>query len=127
MRTDLLTLQFESCFIKAMKKELARVIFSGLFLFIFFVKMVISIAPLIVKHCDKKSINAVIMQLEIENNTKESDQAKEKVEKDYVNPLKFLVLDSRFTQSLESKTPTFNDMGHKQSFYPAVPTPPPNC
>ncbi|MBC7915560.1 MAG: hypothetical protein H7Y07_15725, partial [Pyrinomonadaceae bacterium] len=65
-----------------MTKEIAKKLFSILFLSIFLLKMVISVAPLIISHFDKQAVNAVIMQLEIENNAKSND-AKESAVKEY--------------------------------------------
>lgn len=53
-----------------------------MFLFIFFAKMVISVAPMITVQFDSDVVNAVIMQLEIENHsTKGADQVKDSLHK----------------------------------------------
>jgi hypothetical protein len=109
-----------------MKKELARQLFSSIFLFIFFAKMVISIAPLIASHLDSRIVNAVIMQIEIETNAKTTDQAKDSIDKsEWLHGL------SKFNFSSPHAIITLNTFTlygnfHIQAFYPAVPTPPPN-
>ena len=87
--------------------------------------MVISVAPLIIAHLDSKTVNAVIMQLEIEH-PKGAD-AKETSVKEF---LAF----SSFAFSVPKPVLTFLTDGlnteqdrHLQAFYPSVPTPPPNC
>ena len=108
-----------------MKKEVGKIIFSYIFLTIFTVKMVISVAPLIISHFDKQAVNAVIMQIEIENNGKTSD-VKEIAVKEY-----FTLSSFRFTlvhpvQLILSSMISIDHDKHVQAFYPPVPTPPPN-
>lgn len=108
-----------------MYKEHIRKIASGLFLFIFFAKMVISVAPLLVLHFDEGSVRAVIMQIEIENN-ENTETVKEVVAKklwcnsgymySFLLPVQYLS---------KINFPAYN-YRHIQSFYPSVPTPPPN-
>jgi hypothetical protein len=111
-----------------MKKEFARKLFSHVFLFIFFAKMVISVAPLIAIHMDSEVVNAVIMQLEIESHSsKGTDQAKDSLNKgewlsgfgkfNFSRPLIDIALNHYI---LAGDYPI-------QAFYPSVPTPPPNC
>ncbi|MDP3467859.1 MAG: hypothetical protein Q8S11_05960 [Daejeonella sp.] len=111
-----------------MKKKFAKKIFSFVFLFIFFVKMVISIAPLIANQIDNRIVNAVIMQLEIETNaSKGVDQAKESPNKgEWLNGIFKFNLSSP-QNSLALKKYSTNSQFLIESFYPSVPTPPPNC
>ncbi len=111
-----------------MKKEFSKILFSYVFLTIFFAKMVISVAPLIAVHLDSGLVHAVIMQLEIENHsTKSSDSAKETLNKG-----EWLTGLSKFKFStpqvdIASSEHVFLRNYPIQAFYPSVPTPPPNC
>jgi hypothetical protein len=111
-----------------MKKEFARQLFSIIFLFIFFAKMVISIAPLVASHLDSKFMNAVIMQLEIENHpTKSTDQlAKDSLSKgECLNGFNKYNLDRPHIGISVNRYILMRE--HLiQAFYPSVPTPPPN-
>ena len=108
-----------------MKKGRCKLIFSILFLAIFTIKMVISVAPLILSHCDKKTVNAVIMQLEIENNAKTND-VKETSVKEYFTLSNFgFALLHPIQLTLTSMISVDHDK-HVQAFYPPVATPPPN-
>jgi len=111
-----------------MREGLVRSLFSIIFLFIFSVKMVISIAPLITIHLDTKIMNSVIMQLEIEtNSSKGSDQAK-----DSLNKGEWLSAYYKF--NFEESHALTDKTSHIQLadmlidiFYPRIPSPPPNC
>ncbi len=111
-----------------MKREFARKLFSIVFLFIFFAKMVISVAPLVADHMDSEVVNAVIMQLEIENHSaKGSEKAKDCIDKgDWLNGLnKYSFSRPQVVIALGSYV--FLRHSPIQAFYPSVPTPPPNC
>lgn len=103
-----------------------RKLASGLFLFIFLAKMVISIAPLVVNFADSEHVRAVILQLEIENHAKETDISKDKAAKDYCTSTKspFFVSTPLFHFFLMPPVEKHSDI---ESFYPSVPTPPPNA
>jgi len=111
-----------------MKKESARLIFGLVFLFIFFVKMVISIAPLLADHMDSEIVNAVIMQLEIEtNSSKGADQAKDSLTKG-----EWLSGFYKFNFEQPHKLIAYKEYialqdYHIEAFYPTIPSPPPNC
>lgn len=111
-----------------MKKESARQLFSIVFLFIFFAKMVISVAPLVADHMDSKIVNAVIMQLEIENHSaKGADKAKDCIDKgEWLNGFSKYNF-SRPQIAIASNAYAFLRHSPIQAFYPSVPTPPPNC
>lgn len=104
-----------------MFKEIAKKIFSTVFLFIFFAKMAISVAPLIIAHMDEKSVYSVIMQLEIEHQTPKGAEAKWE-EFQTLSQYNF----SQLPIELINNTVCSFDNSHVQSFYPSVPTPPPN-
>ena len=105
-----------------MFKEIAKKIFSTVFLFIFFAKMAISVAPLLIVSMDEESVYSVIMQLEIEHQTPKGAEAKwEQIQHahqfNFSRPLIGLVASNTFS----------SEDRHIQSFYPSVPTPPPNA
>lgn len=108
-----------------MTRELTRILFSSIFLFIFFAKIFIAVAPLIIEHFDRKSVNAVIMQLEIESETKDKNERTKAVKELYSFEKTVFIFTSLFNLneifSLDSRS-----KNHIQSFYPSVPTPPPN-
>ncbi len=111
-----------------MKKEFAKKLFSHVFLFIFFAKMVIAVAPLIAVHMNSEMVNAVIMQLEIENHSsKSADQAKDSLNKgEWLNGFsKFKFCNPQIDIALNQYVLLRNYP--IQAFYPSVPTPPPNC
>ncbi|MXV52728.1 hypothetical protein GS399_17280 [Pedobacter sp. HMF7647] len=107
-----------------MNSEAGRKYCSALFLFIFFVKMIASAAPLIASSFDKKAVNAVIMQLELENDSetvKKAPTAKE-INQDFQHFNFNLVHSVLILESIPEDAKI-----HVQAFYPSVPTPPPNC
>jgi len=108
-----------------MSKATAKKLFSILFLTIFFSKMVISIAPIIIAHFDPCSVNAVIMQLEIENDAKPTD-IKEMSVKEYLTVTSYSVPLVNPVLILTTMTGNDDHAKHLQPFYPSVPTPPPN-
>ena len=108
-----------------MSRAFARKLLSVLFLTIFFSKMVISIAPVIIAHFDPESINAVIMQLEIEDNAKPTD-VKEMSVKEYLTVTSYTIDFIRPVLILKSSLGNDDHAKHLQPFYPSVPTPPPN-
>ena len=100
-------------------------LFSWIFLFIFFMKMVITAAPLISDHLRADSLNAVIMQLEIEQETSK-EEVKLKAVNWYSHPAQAF---NFFDQPLELLMPAkaLDAEKHHRIFYPRVPTPPPNA
>jgi len=108
-----------------MYKAISRKLFSILFITVFFCKMVISIAPIIVAHFDPCSVNAAIMQLEIENETKPTD-IKEMSVKEYLTVTSFDLQLVHPVHILQVTSGNDDHAKHLQPFYPSVPTPPPN-
>ena len=108
-----------------MKPEIAKKLIGCLFLSVFFIKMVISIAPFIISHFDKKAVNAVIMQLEIEGDVKTND-VKENTVKEYFTLGNFGFSLLHPTQFILKSMLSADHDKHVQAFYPVVPTPPPN-
>ncbi|MBC7913913.1 MAG: hypothetical protein H7Y07_07305 [Pyrinomonadaceae bacterium] len=109
-----------------MQKERAIKLFSILFLSVFFMKMVISLAPLVIVHFDKQAVHAVIMQLEIENNAKSND-VKETSVKEYFTLSSFGLVLLHPTELILISMINVDHDKHVQAFYPPVPTPPPNA
>ena len=110
-----------------MKQAFAKQWFSFIFLSIFLVKMIISLAPLASIHLDSKIMSAVIMQLEIESNSGPVDQTKDSILKhEYLNGI--FNFNFEYAQYLISsrKYLAMQDF-HIESFFPSIPTPPPNC
>ena len=108
-----------------MKRERSIKRYSIIFLGVFFVKMALSAAPLIVSHFDKKTVNAVIMQLEIENNAKSND-VKETSAKEYFTLNNFGFISLHPTSIVLPEMIRVDHDKHVRAFYPSVPTPPPN-
>lgn len=109
-----------------MKRERSIKFYSIIFLGVFFVKMALSAAPLIISHFDKTTVNAVIMQLEIENHAKSKD-AKDTSVKEYFTLGNFGFTPLRSAMLLSADTIIGDQDEHIRAFYPSVPTPPPNC
>ena len=106
-------------------KLIFKKLFSCIFLFIFFVKILITLTPLITEHFDPKTMHAIIMQLEIEN-SKGEDTTKDSLKKEYVGEISLADF-SRFHHHSNSIEFTDDEDNHLRTFYPSVPTPPPNC
>lgn len=106
-----------------MRRFSAKKVFSIIFLAIFISKMVISVAPLVIAHIDSKSMNAVIMQLEIEH--PKSSDVKDSAIKEFLN---LNTLKIGYVSPVLVLMRVFIDdhTKHIRVFYPSVPTPPPN-
>ncbi|HEY0896075.1 MAG TPA: hypothetical protein VGE15_05945 [Sphingobacteriaceae bacterium] len=99
-------------------------LYSWIFLFIFFAKMVIAAAPLISDHLRADCLNAVIMQIEIEQEAKE--EVKGKGLQEYTLRIPTFVFAS--SSVLLHRGPLVQKRDrHLRTFYPSVPTPPPNA
>lgn len=102
-------------------------IYCYVFLSIFIVKMLISTAPVILD-LDSKVVNAAIMQLELENETKDNHSAKQmktflKSGTDYIHFNCFLT----FSSILNNTTSRYYiSKKYLKTYFPSVPTPPPN-
>lgn len=107
--------------ITIMFKEIINKALSGVFLFIFLVKMIISVAPVLIDDMDEKSVYTVIMQLEIEHESPKGAEAKwEEIQSLHQFSFALPAFDVlHFSVSSFVNNPV-------QSFYPSVPTPPPN-
>lgn len=111
-----------------MKKEFAKKLFSYVFLFIFFAKMAISVAPMVAIHMDSEIVNAAIMQLEIENHSaKSTDQVKDSLNKgEWLNGLSKFKFHNPHVDISSNRYILLRD-NPIRAFFPSVPTPPPNC
>ncbi len=110
------------------KKVIAEKIVSFIFVSIFFIKVFISAAPLILLHFDSKCVNAVIMQLEIESDSSKetSKEVKEGLVKgEWFDRMHHFNFSQPYTHLISPKH-ALRDMPHVQTFYPTVPTPPPS-
>lgn len=106
-----------------------RKIYSLLFSSIFFVKMVISIAPIYASFYDSKHVMAVILQLEIENHSGKSNSAdfsSENFSKEFATVVNWDIFLTPMRYLFIKQYILDDDISIK-SFYPSVPTPPPNC
>ncbi|GGG83804.1 hypothetical protein GCM10007415_16120 [Parapedobacter pyrenivorans] len=77
---------------------------------------------------DREAVLQVVLQLEIENNngkSGQSDQAKDVFAKGF-QLATYFSLQPPTDYTIESNFVS-NDAQHVCAFYPAVPTPPPNC
>ena len=110
-----------------MKKGMVKKLLGVIFLFVFFAKMTISVAPIVADHFDSNIINNVIMQLEIEHSsTKGAEQEKENSCKgEWVSDIKLYNFSLPLYYLCVKNGLSINE-GHIQSFYPPVPTPPPS-
>lgn len=99
------------------------------FISIFTAKMFISAAPVFIAHFDKDLINSVILQLEHEH-APETDTGKDKVKFLDYKPLEPYLVTTLLPPLHDfALTNAFFDHFKRYitSYYPAVPTPPPNC
>lgn len=112
-----------------MSTRIKRVIYAKLFFAIFFVKMLISTAPIFIHGFDREALLQVVLQLEIENNNGKSgssDQLKDIFAKDYTRSSVLFSLHPPIDMDTDANV-VINDARHIRAFYPSVPTPPPNC
>ena len=112
-----------------MSTEIARIKYAKLFFAIFFAKMVISTAPIFIHDFDREALLQVVLQLEIENNNGKSglgDQAKDVFAKGYLKLATYFGLQPPTDYTIQANFVS-DDAQHSCAFYPAVPTPPPNC
>jgi hypothetical protein len=112
-----------------MNRNSCKFLIGIIFLAVFTVKMGLSIAPLVFT-IDKETVNAVIMQLELESQAKDANDSVKDMNKfvkkgadllhDYQFHLNPLSTDCNLRFYTKAR-PYIN------SFYPSVLTPPPNC
>jgi len=94
-----------------------------IFLMVFSAKMVLSVAPLFI-NIDKTTVNAVILQLELENETHENakdNNVKKAIDIYGVYDLSLLPIEMDVKMKYHIKP-----RNYIESFFPSVPTPPPN-
>ena len=104
-----------------------RILIVIAFMGIFTAKMVISGAPVFFTHLDKNLMNAVIMQLENENNGDDTSKASLKFGD---QKLMFHRYDLSYVPLLIANGITNSFIDHSRRYvdphHPSVPTPPPN-
>jgi hypothetical protein len=104
-----------------------RLLIVVAFMGIFTAKMVISGAPVFFAHLDKSLMNAVIMQLENENNGDDTGKASFKFGD---QKLMFQRYDLNYVPVLVAKGIKNSFIDHSRRYvdpyHPSVPTPPPN-
>ncbi len=111
-----------------MNRKFRSLVYSLLFFAIFIAKMIISTAP-IVLDLDKKVVNAAILQLELENNSKESgSDAKDindflKKGTEFIHVYDFVICPPVFTEKVSHHQFL---RAYIKTYFPSVPTPPPN-
>ncbi|RYG15291.1 MAG: hypothetical protein EOO07_15745 [Chitinophagaceae bacterium] len=97
------------------------------FMAIFATKMVISGAPVVFSSIDKKLMRAVIMQLEVENNSEETSKGNVKFAD---HKLMFQRFDVLYVPLVISNGLSNSFIDHSRRYvdpyHPLVPTPPPN-
>lgn len=100
-----------------------KVAFARLFLFIFFLKMVITITPILVEFLDKSTVAQVVLQIEIESISGLDDS-----NEDF---LQLFMPDMDGTISvIEGLDRMLSNIANENKiygFHSSVPTPPPNC
>jgi hypothetical protein len=112
------------------KPQRFKIAISVLFLTVFLIKMVISVAPAFLSLSDNKTVKAVIMQLEQENKNEKEDPDKDasKEKKFCDENLVYLHEHQHVLQIIE--TSILHNQEHSlcpQLYHPTVPTPPPNA
>lgn len=111
-----------------MTKGSCKLVISIIFLSVFTIKMGLSIAPLILT-IDKETVNAVIMQLELESQAKEANDTVKDMNK-FVKKGSDLLHDYQFNLnplSTECNLRYYTKARpYINSFFPSVLTPPPN-
>jgi hypothetical protein len=98
-----------------------------LFLFIFFIKMALTLAS-VFSVIDKKTSNSVIMQLEHETEngkehpSKDTFKDKKASDENFVSVFEYrhIVIETNVLHNLEKSL-------YKQVYHPVIPTPPPNA
>jgi len=110
-----------------MRSKSFKILVSVLFLFIFLVKMSISLAPLFA-NIDSKTAAAVIMQLEQESKGDKDDLTKDNLKEKKVFD-DHLLISFEHQHFIIEQNVLFNleKSLYIQSYHPVVPTPPPNA
>jgi hypothetical protein len=110
-----------------MKKRNFKISIAVLFMSIFIVKMVISIAPVFL--ClDNKTVKAVIMQLENETKSEKEDPEKNafKEKKSFDENVNHIIAYTAYVTE-ERVLHNLENALYTQVYHPIVPTPPPNA
>jgi Na+(H+)/acetate symporter ActP len=118
----------QSFIFATVKTRRNSILISLMFICIFLIKMTISVAPVFLM-LNNKTVNAVIMQLELE-----AKDEKDAAEKDLMKDKKFFDEDIVFHCYALTPILIENNILHNQehalflqTYHPVVPTPPPNA
>lgn len=108
-----------------------RIIAAKVCFFVFFTKMLISGTPMFVDVLDKHTVLQVVMQLEIELTSNNTNSTNEDLHEHGVKVFKPDSIDYiGLNPTTENNGKTRNYLRNEKSicsFHPSVPTPPPNC
>jgi hypothetical protein len=110
-----------------MKTRKFKILAAAFFMFIFCLKMALSVAPVFL-NLDKKVVNAVIMQLEHDSKTDKDDLDKDLLKDKKAFDDSELYSAEYITFLVETKV--LHNLEHAlytQIYHPVVPTPPPNA
>lgn len=115
----------------SMFQKTQRIIAAKLCFFVFFMKMLISTTPMFVDVLDKGTILQVVLQIEVENNTNNSNANNEDLHEHGIKIFKpdaidFLAYNPSIENTGKQKS-YLRDEKSICSYHPSVPTPPPNC
>ncbi|MBU0695886.1 MAG: hypothetical protein KKE39_05095 [Bacteroidetes bacterium] len=111
-----------------MNKRFKILLYCNVFIAIFIAKMLISTAPVFL-NLDQKVVKAAIMQLELENDSKESHgEAKDlnnilKKGVEFLHVYDFKIISISLVQTIDYH---FFSKKYFKTYFPSVPTPPPN-
>jgi hypothetical protein len=110
-----------------MKIRNFKTLVVALFMFVFVIKMGISIAPVFL-YLDNKTVSSVILQLEQESKTDKDNTEKDVFKEKKTFDEYYLHTTDFITFVVETKV--LHNQEHclyKQAYHPVVPTPPPNA
>ncbi|MGN0003492.1 MAG: hypothetical protein ACI35V_08660 [Sphingobacterium composti] len=114
----------------AMFNKTKRIIAAKLCFFVFFSKMLIAATPIFHNVLDKGTVLQVVMQLEIELGSQNSNSNNEDLHEHSIKIFKPDAIDLSFNPTIENSGKQRNYLKNEKSicsFHPRVPTPPPNC
>ncbi len=108
-----------------MKRGFLRNLLGVFFLTIFFLKIGISFAPLVIPHFDSKTMSSIMLEFEGDDCEKSPEKIKDCCFKGfYSTENNFSFINPLLALSIKAVTQHANK--HLQLYYPSVPTPPPS-
>jgi hypothetical protein len=114
-------------YLPSMKRRNFNISVAAVFMFIFIIKMAISVAPVFL--ClDNKAVKAVIMQIENESKNEKEDPEKSafKDKKSFDENVNHIIAYTDFIAETRILHNLENSL-YRQVYHPVVPTPPPNA